>query len=125
MREVGPQKALHAETCEELRTLYAMHLPPRGHASCRMGRRDLWRRHLRRRSEAFRRGEKPNDLRACFSFLKRHLTAADVATMLMASGSLEIQGLDSDAEMVLRTMEEIRGLLRVKATPEIRRLAGL
>lgn len=70
-------------------------------------------------------GEKPNDLRACLSFLKKDLTAAEVATMLMASGSLELQGLGADADMVLRTMDEIRSLLRDKGTADMKRLAGL
>ncbi len=39
--------------------------------------------------------------------------------------SLELQGLDGDAEMVLRTMDEIRRLLRDKATADIRQFAGL
>jgi len=69
--------------------------------------------------------EKPNDLRACFSFLRRNPTAAEIATMLMASGSLDIRGLDADAEMVRRTMDEIRGLIRDKGTAEIKRFAGL
>jgi hypothetical protein len=45
--------------------------------------------------------------------------------MLMASGSLDIRGLEADAEMVRRTMDEIRRLIRDKDTADIKRLAGL
>lgn len=69
--------------------------------------------------------EKPNDLRACLSFLRKNPNAAEIATMLMASGSLDIRGLDADAEMVRRTMDEIRNLIRNKGTADIKRLAGL
>ncbi len=69
--------------------------------------------------------EKPNDLRACLSFLKRDYTGAEIATMLMASGSLDIRGLDADAEMVRRTMDEIRNLIRDKGTADIKRLVEL
>jgi hypothetical protein len=75
--------------------------------------------------DIFADGEKPNDLRACLSFLKRNPTAAEVSTMLMASGSLDIRGLEADAEMVRRTMDEIRRLIRDKDTADIKRLAGL
>jgi hypothetical protein len=70
-------------------------------------------------------GEKPNDLRACFTFLNRNLSADDVSALLMASGSLDPGGVGSDAKMVLRTMDEIRALLRAKGTAEMKRRAGV
>ena len=70
-------------------------------------------------------GETPNDLRACFSFLNRKATNVEIATMLMANGRLDPPRLRAYSAMVSRTMDEIRALLRAKASPEIRRLAGI
>lgn len=70
-------------------------------------------------------GEKANDLRACLSFVKLAPSNADVASLLMASGRLEPGGVVSDAAMISRTMDEIRTLLRDKASPAVRRHAGL
>lgn len=70
-------------------------------------------------------GETPNDLRACFSFLSRHPSDAEIATMLMASGRLEAPMLPAYSAMVSRTMDEIRALIRDRANPEIQRLAGV
>jgi len=70
-------------------------------------------------------GEKPNDLRACLSFLKRNLSVDEVAALLMASGSLDPHDLAADAAMVLRTMDEIRSLLRAKGTRDMKRRAGV
>lgn len=70
-------------------------------------------------------GEKPNDLRACLAFLKRSLSADEVARLLMASGSLDARGVTADAAMVLRTMEEIRSLLRAKGNRDMKRRAGV
>ncbi len=70
-------------------------------------------------------GEKPNDLRACFSFLRKNPGAQEVARMLMASGSLNPAELDTNAHMVLRTMDEIRNLIRTRGVNEIKRQAGV
>ena len=70
-------------------------------------------------------GEKPNDLRACFSFLNRDPSKEDIASMLMANGRLEEHRLSDFASMVQRTMDEIRQLLRDKAVPDIQRRAGV
>jgi hypothetical protein len=70
-------------------------------------------------------GEKANDLRACFSFLKRNPSRPDLGAMLMANGSLDPQRLPSHVALVQRSMDEIRGLLRDKGTPDIQRLSGV
>lgn len=70
-------------------------------------------------------GEKPNDLRACLTFLKRNLSVDEVADLLMASGSLDAHGVAANAAMVLRSMDEIRALLRAKATKDVKRQAGI
>jgi hypothetical protein len=70
-------------------------------------------------------GEKPNDLRACLFFLSQNPTIAEISARLMANGSLDPRRLPSHADMVRRTMNEIRTLLRDKATPVMKRLAGL
>ncbi len=70
-------------------------------------------------------GERPNDLRACLSFLKQNLPVDEVAALLMASGSLDPHTVDADAAMVLRTMDEIRALLRAKGTNEMKRRASV
>lgn len=70
-------------------------------------------------------GSKPNDFRACLSFLRRNATASDISSMLMANGSLEFSKIPTYSAMVIRAMDEIRCLLRDKATPEVLRLADL
>lgn len=71
------------------------------------------------------KGEKPNDLRACMTFLRRNPTIGEISSMLMASGSLDVDRLPDYAAIVQRAMDEIRTLLRDKATPEIKRFAGV
>lgn len=70
-------------------------------------------------------GDKSNDLRACFSFLKRNPSEEEIGRMLMASGSLDTNCLSAYAALVGRAMGEIRNLLRAKGTPDIKRLAGV
>ena len=69
--------------------------------------------------------EAPNDLRAYLSFLHRQPSAHEISTMLLTSGSLDVSQLPKYADLVRRTMDEIRALFRDKATPELIRLAGL
>jgi len=71
------------------------------------------------------KGEKPNDFRACLTFLRRNPTIAEISAMLIASGSLDVRRLPDYAAVVQRAMNEIRTLLRDKAIPEIKRLAGV
>jgi hypothetical protein len=70
-------------------------------------------------------GDKSNDLRACFAFLSANPSDLEIASLLMASGSLDPNELMMSAAMVRRTMDEIRTLLRDKGTATIRRLAGV
>lgn len=67
----------------------------------------------------------PNDLRACFSFLKRNPTQSEIERMLIVNGSLDVARLPAYADMVGRTMEEIRSLVRAKGVLDIRRQAGV
>jgi hypothetical protein len=69
--------------------------------------------------------EKAKDLRACLTFLRQNPTIAEISTMLIASGSLDVRQLPDYAAMVQRTMNEIITLLRDKAIPEIKRMAGV
>ncbi len=70
-------------------------------------------------------GEKPNDLRVCLAFLRRNPSAEMISSLLMASGRLDMNRLQSYANLVQRAMEEIRTLLRHKANREIKRIAGI
>jgi 7-cyano-7-deazaguanine synthase in queuosine biosynthesis len=67
----------------------------------------------------------PNDVRACFSFLKRQPSPKDIGTLLLTNGSLDVSRLSDYAHLVIRAMEEIRTLLRDKASLEVRFLAGI
>ena len=67
----------------------------------------------------------PNDLRACFSFLRRNPPPSEIERMLLSNGSLDIEKLPQYANLVHRAMEEIRSLVRDKASPYIRRQAGV
>lgn len=67
----------------------------------------------------------PNDLRACFSFLKRNPSADKIAFSLLENGKLDIGRLPEYTDLVRRATEEIRRLLRDKGTREIQRRAGL
>lgn len=75
--------------------------------------------------DIYENAEKANDLRACLAFLKRNVSISEMSMLLMANGSLDAVRLPSYAAMVQRTMDEIRVLLREKATPDILRMARL
>lgn len=66
-----------------------------------------------------------NDVRACFSFLRREPSDAEVGRSLLVGGSLDLDALPGYAATVQRSMEEIRELLRDKGTKAVRRLAGV
>lgn len=70
-------------------------------------------------------GDTPNDLRACFSFLKRKPNVRVIESLLMASGRLEVDRLSQSAKIVERAMEEIRRLMADKAVPRVRNAAGV
>lgn len=69
--------------------------------------------------------KKSNDFRACLAFLMQNPTTAEISSILMANGSLDVRRLPDYTAVVQRAMNEIRTLLRDKATPEIKRLAGM
>lgn len=65
------------------------------------------------------------DFRACLTFLRANHSRDDVAKLLIASGPLPTLELLDHAETVVRAMNEIRQLLRDKATKQIQRMAGI
>ena len=67
----------------------------------------------------------PDDFRALVSFLHRNLSTQEIASLLLANGSIELNLLPKYANVVARSMDEIRSLLQDKGTYEIRRRAGL
>jgi len=69
--------------------------------------------------------EGPADLRACLSFVQRNPTPREVATLLLANGTLDVSQLESYADLVVRAFEEIRQLFRAKGTKELKRMAGI
>jgi hypothetical protein len=66
-----------------------------------------------------------DDLRACFSFLRRSHSVQAIAKMLIANGPLPPTEAMQHASTVARAMDEIRHLLREKGTAAIRNLAGV
>ena len=69
--------------------------------------------------------EGPNDLRACFSFLKRRASTRALERILITSGPLDPKDLERHAQVVERAMEEIRTLIRDKGTKTIKKQAGV
>jgi hypothetical protein len=49
--------------------------------------------------------EGPNDVQACFSFLKRQPSPKDIATLLLTNGSLDVSRLPQYAHLVIRAMD--------------------
>ena len=70
-------------------------------------------------------GKSGSDVRACLSFLNARHSVEGIASMLLASGSLDPSRLFEGAELIQRAMEEIRTLIREKGIAEVRRLAGV
>ena len=69
--------------------------------------------------------QKANDWRACLSFLKRDPSTTNISSLLLANGRLEVARLPQYAALVKRAMNEIRLLLRDKASADIKRMAGI
>ena len=67
----------------------------------------------------------PNDFRALVSFLRRNLSRQKIAYLLHANGNIEITCLQEYADIVARSMDEVRILLQAKGTDEIKKRAGL
>jgi len=70
-------------------------------------------------------GDIANDLRACFTFLKRKPNHRAIESLLMASGRLVINRLSQSAKIVERAMEEIRRLITDNAIPRVKAAAGI
>lgn len=67
----------------------------------------------------------PNDLRACFSFLKKRPSTREIERLLITSGPLVLESLRAHADVVERAMDEIRTLIGDKATEAIKLRAGM
>ena len=66
-----------------------------------------------------------NDFRALVSFLRSNLSYQEIATLLLTNGSIELNLLPKYADVVARSIDEVRTLIRDKGTDEIRQRAGL
>lgn len=67
----------------------------------------------------------PNDFRALVSFLRHDFSEQEIAFLLLENGNIKINRLHEYANIVMRSMDEIRDLLRDKGNDEIKRRAGL
>ena len=66
-----------------------------------------------------------DDFRAYVSLMSKNPTRKEISAMLLANGSLDIERLPEYGDVVFRALEEIRCLLRHKATPQVFRKAGI
>ena len=66
-----------------------------------------------------------DDLRAYLTFLQKHHSRAEIGKLLLLNGKLELTRLNDYADVIDRANNEVRDLLRDKATDEIKRQAGL
>jgi hypothetical protein len=69
--------------------------------------------------------ELANDLRALVSFLHRNVSTQEIASLLLASGSVNLTDLPQYAELVARAMDEVRALLRDKGADVVKQRAGV
>ena len=69
--------------------------------------------------------EYADDFRAFVTFLHSNPPREDIAALLFSNGKLDISKLDRYADVVSRAMEEVRDLLRDKATDELKLQAGI
>ena len=67
----------------------------------------------------------PGDLRACISFIQRNPKHDDVATLLLANGSLRLDQMGEYSDLVIRAFHEIRQLFRDKGDATLKRMAGI
>ena len=67
----------------------------------------------------------PNDFRALVSFLNRKFSKQEIACLLLANGNIKVARLQEYADIVVRSMDEVRDLLRDRGNDEIKRRAGL
>lgn len=66
-----------------------------------------------------------DDFRAYVSFMSRNPTPKEISTLLLANGNLDVTKLPDYGDVVFRALEEIRALLHDKATPHVKRQAGI
>lgn len=66
-----------------------------------------------------------DDFRACVSFMSNNPTRKEISDLLLANGNLDISKLSDYGDVVFRALEEIRTLLRDKATPRVKRQTGI
>lgn len=66
-----------------------------------------------------------DDFRAYVSLMSKNLTRKELSATLLANGNLDIERLPEYGDVVFRALEEIRCLLRDKATPQVLRKAGI
>lgn len=66
-----------------------------------------------------------DDLRALLSFLRRDISQQEIACLLLANGNIKVARLHEYADIVARSMNEVRNLLQDKGNDEIKRRAGL
>ena len=65
-----------------------------------------------------------DDFRAYVSLISQNPTRQKISAMLLANGNLDIERLPEYGDVVFRALEEIRCLLRDKATPQVLKKAG-
>lgn len=61
-----------------------------------------------------------NDFRAYVSFMSNDPTVKEISDLLLANGHLDISKLSDYGDVIFRSMEEIRCLLRDKGTPSLK-----
>ena len=66
-----------------------------------------------------------DDFRAYVSFMSKNLSRKEISVLLLANGNLDILKLPDYGDVIFRALEEIRVLLRDKATPRVQRQTGL
>lgn len=66
-----------------------------------------------------------DDFRAYVSFISRNPSRDEISSLLLANGNLDISLLPHYGDLVFRALEEIRALLRDKATGRVLRQTGI
>jgi len=66
-----------------------------------------------------------DDFRAYVSLMSKNPTQKEISAMLLANGNLDVERLPEYGGVVFRALEEIRSLLRDKATSQVLRKAGI
>ncbi|MCI5119619.1 MAG: hypothetical protein D3908_00165, partial [Candidatus Electrothrix sp. AUS4] len=66
-----------------------------------------------------------DDFRSYVSLMSNNPTPQEISAMLLANGNLDIDKLPEYGDVVFRALEEIRSLLRDKATPQVLKKAGI